>query len=150
MAFKYKFKTSQSQIKQVHAKYMGHVRDAIISRLEYVGWEFVKMAREGGGYNDVTGNLRSSIGFVVVDRGRIVNENFDNKGKGFVGVKKAKKLTKELASKYSNGYTLIVVAGMEYAAAVENKGKDVITGSSLIAETMLNQAMAKLKKKSIG
>lgn len=38
---------------------------------------------------------------------------------------------------------------MNYAAAVEKlHHKDVITGSSLIAESMLKEAFTKLKKKS--
>jgi len=152
MTFKYKSKTSPSQIKQVHAKYMEHVRDAIIKRFTLIGWKFVKMAREKtakqGGFDDHSGNLRSSIGFVVVDHGEIVYGDFEPAKKGKdqeTGLKEAKKLTRELASNFSEGYALIVVAGMDYAAAVESKGKDVITGSSLQAEIDLKDAVRKMK-----
>jgi hypothetical protein len=52
-----------------------------------------------------------------------------------------------LKSKYLSGYVLIICTGMKYAAAVESKGKDVITGSSLIAKAELNKMLKDLKKK---
>lgn len=124
-------------------------RKAVLNRLELVGWEFVRMARQktasGGGFNDVTGNLRSSIGFAIVDHGSVQKENYE--GKGDLGKKEAKKYIRELKDDFDDGYALIVVAGMGYAAAVESKGKDVITGSSLEAESLLKQSIENLKRK---
>lgn len=127
-------------------------RQAVLNRLEMVGWEFVRNARSKsfseGGFRDVTGNLRSSIFFVVVDHGRAVKENFETSRNGsdkLTGVRKAKELARSLISNYTEGYALIVGAGMEYAAAVESRGKDVITGSSLEAEEMLKRAIDRLK-----
>lgn len=129
-------------------------RQAIINRLELVGMEFVKMAREKtaleGGFNDVTGNLRSSIGFAIVDHGEIISENYEASKKGLKktqGIQEAKNFVRTLNSKFASGYALIVVAGMEYAASVESRGKDVITGSSLIAEDLLKKAIDRLKSK---
>ncbi len=129
-------------------------RQAILNRLESIGFEFVKLAREKtaaeGGFNDVTGNLRSSIGFAIVDHGTIKNENYETskRGKdGSKGVDEAKSFIRTLTGEFTSGYALIVVAGMGYAASVESRGKDVITGSSLIAEDLLKQAIAKLKSK---
>lgn len=139
--------------KQMEAQ-MKNIEAAILSRLEYVGWEFVKMAREKtakeGGFNDVTGNLRSSIWFSVFNHGNIHSENFESAERGsdkVTGINEAKKQARELASKYSQGYALVVGTGMDYAAAVESKGKDVITGSSLQAESNLKRAMSRLKDK---
>jgi hypothetical protein len=42
---------------------------------------------------------------------------------------------------------LIVVAGMDYAAAVESRGKDVLTASSIKAKNELKQAIKDLKRK---
>jgi len=42
----------------------------------------------------------------------------------------------DIAAQYPTGMILVVVAGMEYAAAVESKGYDVITGSSREAEKL--------------
>lgn len=138
--------------------YIEHKRQAfvqaVLNRFELVGFEFVKMAREKtaaqGGFNDVTGNLRSSIGFAVVDHGNIVNENYEpSKGgqKRTEGIQEAKNFIRTLTSDFESGYALIVVAGMGYAAAVESKGKDVITGSSLEAEAILKAAIKRLKSK---
>lgn len=44
--------------------------------LQRTGEEFVKIARLEGNYIDHTGNLRSSIGYVIVKDGRIVGKNF--------------------------------------------------------------------------
>lgn len=129
-------------------------RKAVINRLELVGWEFVKMARDktasSGGFNDVTGNLRSSIGFAVVDHGTVKKENYEvSKGgqKKAEGIQEAKNFIRTLKGNFDDGFALIVVAGMGYAAAVESRGKDVITGSSLEAESILKAAIDKLKEK---
>lgn len=129
-------------------------KQAVLNRLEMVGWEFVRSARlknaSQGGFNDVTGNLRSSIFFAVVDHGRIAKENYEASRKGTdkqTGISEAKDLAKTLKSDYMEGYALIVGAGMGYAAAVESRGKDVITGSSLEAEEMLKAAIERLKSR---
>lgn len=128
--------------------------EAIISRLELVGWEFVKMAREktakSGGFNDVTGNLRSSIGFIVLHNGKSIRENFEPSKNGSdrtTGVREAKQFARQLKGKFPTGYALIVVAGMDYAGVVESRGKDVITGSSLVAEEILKRALDRLKSR---
>ncbi len=135
--------------KQMEAQ-MQNIEKAILSRLEYVGWEFVKMAREKtakeGGFNDVTGNLRSSIGFVVLRNGETIVENFETDK--LTGRREGEQFANKLVNNFATGYALIVVAGMDYAAAVENRHqKDVITGSSLIAEANLRKAMQRLKDK---
>ncbi|WP_133583363.1 hypothetical protein [Sphingobacterium yanglingense] len=139
---------TRSVISQAVEKHKAQFREAVINRFELVGWEFVKAAREKtaneGGFNDVTGNLRSSIGFAIVDHGRIVQENFD--GAQAIGKQEAESFISELLGDFEDGYALIVVAGMGYAAAVESKGKDVITGSSLEAEATLKTAIRMLKR----
>lgn len=148
--FKYKFKTGNAQIDKVHSEYLARVSDAIVNRLSYVGERFVKNARsktsKEGGFNDITGNLRSSIGYVIIDNGVIVEENFEARTPE--GANEGKKLTQKIAAEFQSGFALVVVAGMNYAAAVENLNhKDVITGSSLIAEKELKEGFAKLEKK---
>ena len=74
----------------------------IVSILEYAGLEAVKEARLKGNYTDRTGNLRSSIGFVVVDDGRIVSSNFEavppkRKAKGSDGGMTGKKNAQSFA-----------------------------------------------------
>ena len=138
------------------------VDDAVYNRLMLVGEAFVKRARENGAYKDDTGNLRSSIGYVILYNGKIIQKNFEqvykgssqmarkNSKKGTNGVKKGQQLAIEVAEEFIflKGYVLIGVAGMEYAAKVESKGKDVITGAYMHARNdlvaSLNEVLRKL------
>ncbi|EIJ37771.1 hypothetical protein JoomaDRAFT_0737 [Galbibacter orientalis DSM 19592] len=113
--------------------------------LLYAGNEFVNKARLTGRYKDQTGNLRSSIGYMVIKDGQILGERFETyDGKGEEGVKKAKEFAERLASENPRGLMLIGVAGMEYAAAVEAKNFDVITGAGTETEQLLKQLLSKI------
>lgn len=122
------------------------IEEAIILNLHKVGEQFVVRARDNDTYKDRTGNLRSSIGYIVLKNGRQVAQNFLSLG-GKEGVKFAKLTVKEVAEKFPTGFVLICVAGMNYAAAVESKGYDVITGASILAATDLVIAMRRIKSK---
>jgi len=141
---------SKADISKMFQQRLKSIDEAIINRLILIGEDFVKNARENGNYNDVTGNLRSSIGYVVLRNGKVVNENFEESGNGndkSKGITTAKKYIAELKSKFKSGYALIVVAGMDYAAAVESRGKDVLTSSGVKAEADLKKAMARIASK---
>ena len=116
----------------------------IIELFQYVGEEVVNSARQHGSYKDRTGNLRSSIGYVIVIKGNIVAQSFP--GKKTEGKSTAVDRAKELAGKHSTGVNLIVVAGMQYAAAVESKGYDVLSGSASKAEKLLKDLKRKVVK----
>ncbi|WP_316778414.1 hypothetical protein [Pedobacter antarcticus] len=123
------------------------IETAIVSRLRYIGETFVNNARMNGEYTDQTGNLRSSIGYIVLKNGKVFHENFEKAGKGNdKGVSTAKDYITQLKLKFGKGYVLIVVAGMDYAAAVESKGKDVLTASSIIAKKELIAATRSFRK----
>jgi len=148
----------------------------ILSRLQYIGEKFVNNARkktnnaeyneaikglshtrgtmkallegDSPSFTDRTGNLRSSIAYIVARDGKVIMNNFEisEKGKnGSDGLAKAKTLLYELVGEYSKGYVLIVIAGMGYAAAVESLGYDVITGSSIEAKQDFKEAIEHLK-----
>lgn len=63
---------------------MVRVEMAIINRLTFID-EFVVMARNKtssqGGFRDVTGNLRSSISYVILNYERVINETFEGRMK---------------------------------------------------------------------
>ena len=127
--------------------WINQFKRATIDRLNYVGEAFVRNARESGAYNDITGNLRSSIVFGVYYNGVMVaggepDTSGDGNDKG-TGARTGITLLNELAMQYTSGYVLIVVAGMQYAAAVESRGKDVLTGSGIEAKNMLAQLFKK-------
>lgn len=100
--------------------------------LQYHGEEFVNKARSNRTYADETGNLRSSIGYIILHDGKVVNQNFKvNRSSidGEVGRIEGMDTATQVANDYPKGWVLIGVAGMNYAAAVEALGYDVITGA---------------------
>lgn len=145
--------------------------EKIYITLQAAGEMFVKYARESGLYNDITGNLRSSIGYVIAKDGEILTQSsFDKvrgrgensqmvdfttkdgkkvkywaKGKsgdGDEGAMTGAKLAQELVSSHNTGLVLIGVAGMEYAIYVEAiESKDVIAGASIKTAEWLREAV---------
>ncbi len=141
---------SNADVRQMFAVKLQRIEQVILNRLILVGETFVRNARLNGSYLDQTGNLRSSIGYIVLKNGRTVHENYEEAQSGTdksKGVQSAKQFISELKSNFTNGYTLIVVAGMDYAAAVESLGKDVLTSSGKQAEIDLRFALKEISRK---
>ena len=119
----------------------------LLTQLAYIGEEAVKIAREKGSYMDVTGNLRSSIGYCILADGEpVVNgktERFKGKsGDGGGGAAAAQALLDKLKSKFPQGVVLIVCAGMNYAAEVEHvRHKDVLTSAELRAQELAKKLL---------
>ncbi|WP_019540562.1 HK97 gp10 family phage protein [Proteiniphilum acetatigenes] len=113
--------------------------------LQAAGEMFVKYARESGKYIDHTGNLRSSIGYVIVENGSIEGDNFkivQSGTDGKEGVEKARRLARTLANTHNTGMVLIGLAGMEYAVYVEAmESKDVITAANIKTEEWMRKAI---------
>lgn len=111
--------------------------------LQRAGEEFVKIARNKKGFNDDTGNLRSSIGYVIVVDGKIVTEDFEKSEKGTdktTGINQASHLARELAKLYNKGFVLIGVAGMQYAVYVEAmENKDVLSSANIQTEEWIRK-----------
>jgi hypothetical protein len=149
MSFKITPKFSAKQIRQMLQERLKNVDDAIFLALKRAGEEFVAHARANGNYKDQTGNLRSSIGYIILLNGRQLTENFE--GKNSEGVEFARRTADNLKKNHPRGYVLIGVAGMSYAAAVESKGYDVITSSAQQTAASLTAAMKRieLKQKTI-
>ena len=97
--------------------------------MSYIGEEFVNKARTNNTYQDQTGNLRSSIGYVIAKNGRIIKRNFEQRGDANEGVTLGLNLADKAVAEYPNGIVLIVTAGMNYGLYVESMGYDVLTGS---------------------
>lgn len=127
-------------------KFQRNATEKIIEALTYAGEYFVKLARENGAYNDITGNLRSSIEYVVIVDGDVVSDDFQGVANGPDGVINARRLATKLAQVHSKGFVLIGMAGMDYAMKVEQiNGKDVIASS----QVKTNDLLVKLLKKAI-
>ena len=142
-------KFTKAEIQKFLAEKIKLLDNAILTRLQKIGETFVKNARENGNYTDVTGNLRNSIGYVILRDGEQLFQNFKKAARvksDTTGANTAQRVALEVASSFPRGYVLIVVAGMDYAAAVESRGKDVITAGSITAKNDLSKAVDAIKK----
>jgi len=54
----------------------------IVMSLHYVGIEFIKNARTNANFQNHTGNLRNSIGYVILNNGQTIEEEFIGGGEG--------------------------------------------------------------------
>lgn len=144
------------------------IENGIIKILQFAGEQFVKDARDAlnisgdwkqriltekeiakgkkqpkwGDYLDDTLNLRSSIGYFVLNDGKIVKDEFSGTGEGIAAGKEALNLVK-----IKRGYQLIGVAGMDYASYVESKGYNVISAQSVVAIEGLEKSLLKFRDK---
>lgn len=120
-------------------------KKVILNAFNYIGKQCVNKARSLNTYQDQTGNLRSSIGYIVIDDGKVVSSSsFPTVKKGNDGKKTGRELINRLISEHSQGIVLIVVAGMNYASYVEAMGLDVLTSAELLAEKKIPEMLRKL------
>ena len=134
---------NQGDIDRKIDRFKVNIEQRIIWTLAMAGEKFVNDARNTQTYQDKTGNLRSSIGYIIARDGNIIQENIEGKAEGRA---QAKKIANEVLRENKKGFILIGFAGMEYAAAVESKGYDVITGSIPGVKDLLK---AKVKEYSL-
>ncbi|MCF2498399.1 hypothetical protein [Dyadobacter chenhuakuii] len=136
------------------------IEKAILFRLEYLGEECVTLARSLDTYQDQTGILRNSVGYVIARDGRVIKNNFRKSAnvvsstkagkskttKGSAdGVKMGEALALEILLGVKRGFVLIVVAGANYASHVETMGYDVISSAEQFAKKEMPLMKAKLK-----
>lgn len=126
----------------------------VFAHLVEMGEEAYETAVREGRYQNITGNLRSSLGYVIAQDGKIIKEGgfkqiqgrgenyekvfFTTKaqktvqfwargkaGDGSEGSRQGIEYARSLA-RSSKGIMLIVVAGMDYASYVNSRGYDVM------------------------
>lgn len=133
----------KSDIRKLFDKLGERAELQIIDMLQRTGEEFVKAARLSGNYEDRSGNLRSSIGYVIVRNGSILGRNFQLSDKGTdkqTGKREGEQLAMDLVKTFSKGYVLIGVAGMKYAVHVEALDNyDVVTNAANKAEESIKE-----------
>jgi hypothetical protein len=125
------------------------VENLIIQNLSYVGLHAITIAREQHtrNYTDRTGNLRASVGYVIVKNGSIVfSGGFDpaaasNRTDGDAGASEGKRIAEQLRANYRDGFVLIVVAGMYYGVYVEKRNYNVLTFTTIEAKKKANELM---------
>ncbi len=128
---------------EINALVEGFIEDDIeelIAQICAIGENALAIARRDHLYKVQTGNLTSSTGFAVTHNGReIVVSQFEqvegSAGNGAEGKKQGLEYLKTLIGEDSNGcLTLTMVAGMDYAAAVEAMGLDVLKSAEAYIE----------------
>lgn len=138
---------TDSQIDAEIKQWMGRVYKVTLAEYSRLARQCVSDARNKskaqGGFDDQTGNLRASMGYVIFYNGRIAKQDFE-------GVSKGKKVgevfAKKVGSDYPKGWAIVIVAGMEYASYVEAKSYDVITGSTLGMTAKFNEANKRIEE----
>ena len=121
----------------------------IIRKFQQVGEECSNQAKSLniGTFTDRTGNLRSSIGYIIVKDGELYSVgDFRSIKNGAKGSSEGVEYAKSLISKFPRGIALVVVAGMNYAGYVEAKSLDVITGQELYSSRRLKELLTELTK----
>ncbi|MBD2753787.1 hypothetical protein [Spirosoma validum] len=133
----------------------------MIRQLQYAGEELVGHARTNDTYRDQTGNLRNSIGYIILKRGRIIKSEFSRSAavrtksengrvrttKGSQdGVTTGREFAKKIAAEYPGYLTLVVVAGMNYAGHVEAMGLDVLSSAENLAKIIVPRLMQQLSQ----
>lgn len=84
-----------------------------------------------GSFANRTFDLRSSIGYLLLFEGKIVDSYFPKMKSGSQGTEIGLNYAKEIAGLVQeDGIQMVIVAGMEYALFVERKGYDVLSKSS--------------------
>ena len=140
--------TPQFSFEDVEAeinKQINERKSQIIHTLEYVGKQCVNDAVKNRGYTDQTGNLKASIGYMILDDGRVVSKPFfPESSENNIGSQTSKAFLNSIIAENSTGIVLIVVAGMNYAAYVEAMGKNVLTSAELLAERIVPTLLKKI------
>lgn len=145
--------TPRAAIKRAIDNRIDRILIAAVETLCYAGEEVVKYARDPNRerYKDQTGNLTSSIGYVVLWDGKVIKQSTFEQIKGkkvttvLNGSKEGRKFLQQLISENDKGLVLIVVAGMPYAACVEALGYDVLDSAEIQAQEIVKRMIGKLR-----
>ena len=126
--------------------------------LEHLGDDslvFILQALQEQGIQNRTGNLRSSIGYVVTKDGKVVSRGGFDRVDGperakatFDGSEQGLSFAESLAKNYPKGYALIVVVGVEYAVYLQAvMDKDIIASGEAHLKKELKRLVAEYNRK---
>ena len=126
------------------------LEDRLEMELLAIAEEAVTYSKEHKGYKDHTANLKNTISFELYKDGQPISMH--------VGQNKVKKGERQVTSDFVNdrisafasekgitstkGYCLIIVAPMEYARAVEDKGYNVLYLTNFYLQDRLKELIA--------
>lgn len=137
--------TPEGAISDFIGQQVERITSALIYNLCAVGEQVLNQARSTNSYKDQTGNLRSSIGYIVAVDGEVVqSSSFEVVKDGADGSRDGKSYALELVKQFPEGIVLIVVAGMNYASYVSAKGYDVLDSSEVLADRLVPEILKQL------
>ena len=142
-------KTPKASIDEYIVKRTKELEQALVYNLLAVGEQCVNAARiteqKGRDFTDQTGNLRSSIGYVVAIDGQIIQESsFQQVKDGGDGSKEGKAFAESLIQQFPKGIVLLVVAGKNYAQYVAARGYDVLDTAEALANKLVPKLLEQL------
>ena len=133
--------TTNKEIAQMLLSAIDEEMEESIVIASKIGEDALAISRSEHAYETQTGNLQSSCGFAITYNGQVVSktpftpEPGKNNPDGQTGSKKGQDYLEEcMKSRLDKGVTLIMVAGMEYAGYVEDKGLDVLRSAEAHVE----------------
>ena len=136
-----------SDIERMLQEKVAKYEEKIVRILRFVGEKCINEAREYGSYQDRTGNLRSSIGYIVLKDGKPIEKGgFQLTKSGNNGQKEGETFINKIISQYTKRFVLIVVAGMKYASYVEARNYNVLTSAELLAEREVPRLLKEISK----
>lgn len=149
--------TPKAAIKKALDEKIKNIETAITYKMASIGESGTNTAKETRGYTDRTSNLVSSTGYVLVKDGKVAKEpSFEQHDPGVVaedtanvkydGADQGEQFAKEMAGQMPAGIGIVVVAGMDYAGAVEAKGLNVLAVSELQAKEQVEDYLKTLKR----
>lgn len=140
-------KFTEKDVSRHFDNFLATIEKRQIIRFQYLGEICVEHARTippEVGFMDQTGNLRSSIGYVIFKDGVAIRDNFMLVKAGSEGAKTGKMIAEKVAARHPEGIVLVVVAGMHYALHVEAKGRDVLASTEHLAQSELPKMISDL------
>lgn len=99
------------------------------------------------GYDDQTGQLRSSTGYILYYNGKVMHDRFELANYGSdkaPGLKTGRDLA-FAKLRESKGWGILFVAGMEYASYVQGKNFSVLSDAELILSEDLYRELNSIK-----
>lgn len=149
--------TKLSEVHDMLMRETERVERLTIRALSKLGEQCVTKIRDRAGdesWYDHTGNLRSSVGYIVLYEGKEVQRGgfmstSAPEGNGSKGKQEGQNYLEETAKTFaeSSGFSLVVVAGMNYAEFVEAMdNKDVLSSTELWAREQVPLMLEKLKR----
>lgn len=139
---------TKNDIKKRLDAFVDMVEQKQIERLQRLGEMCLIEARMNKGYMMQTGALLSSTGYEIFVDGVAIHTQFDaangaESEAAARGIRKGQTVA-EKVGKDTQGVALVVVAGMNYAAYVEARGKNVLSSAEHLAERELPRMLEKL------